>query len=126
MRCTENQGRILSVYTPDPGGAGCDTLSSERRPLRSERPATMSDKPSRSTVEAIYEELRDRICLLDLPPGAPLRAHAIAEECGDSRTAVREALRAARARMSPRPAPGGAAQRAGDRRGVRSQPDPGS
>ena len=52
----------------------------------------MSDKPSRSTVEAIYEELRDRICLLDLPPGAPLREQAIAEEFGVSRTPVREAL----------------------------------
>lgn len=44
------------------------------------------------TAEAIYSELRDRICLLDLPPGAALRDQHLAEEFGVSRTPVREAL----------------------------------
>mgnify|MGYP001310873698 CR=1 FL=1 len=52
----------------------------------------MPNTSSRLTAEAIYEELRDRICLLDLPPGAPLREQALAEEFGVSRTPVREAL----------------------------------
>lgn len=50
------------------------------------------DKPTRATPESIYRELRDRICLLDLPPGAPLREQSLAEEFGVSRTPVREAL----------------------------------
>src|SRR5690606_25390891 len=46
-------------------------------------------KPS---SEAIYAELRERICLLDLPPGTPLREQALAEEFGVSRAPIREAL----------------------------------
>lgn len=53
----------------------------------------MSDpEAARPTSEAIYEELRDRICLLDLPPGTPLREQALAAEFGVSRTPIREAL----------------------------------
>ena len=47
---------------------------------------------SRLTADAIYEALRDQICLLDLPPGASLREQPLAEEFGVSRTPVREAL----------------------------------
>ena len=49
----------------------------------------MPDTSSRLTAEAIYEALRDRICLLDLPPGAPLREQAIAK----AETALEEAKR---------------------------------
>lgn len=47
---------------------------------------------NRLTADGIYEELRQRICLLDLPPGSPLREQSLAEEFGVSRTPVREAL----------------------------------
>lgn len=43
-------------------------------------------------VEAIYLELRDRICLLGYPPGAMLSENALAEEFGVSRTPIRQAL----------------------------------
>jgi len=42
--------------------------------------------------KSIYEELRDRICLLEYPPGTILREADIAAEFGVSRTPVREAL----------------------------------
>ncbi|MFN2486963.1 MAG: GntR family transcriptional regulator [Acidimicrobiia bacterium] len=44
------------------------------------------------TAEGIYKSLRERICLLDIPPGAPLREQALALEFGVSRTPIREAL----------------------------------
>lgn len=44
------------------------------------------------TADTVYRELRERICLLDLPPGAVLREQALAEEFGVSRTPIREAL----------------------------------
>ncbi|HEX2153656.1 MAG TPA: GntR family transcriptional regulator [Acidimicrobiia bacterium] len=53
----------------------------------------MSDPAfAKPTSEAIYERLRDQICLLDLPPGTPLREQALAKEFGVSRTPIREAL----------------------------------
>ncbi len=45
-----------------------------------------------NTADGIYEQLRERICLLELTPGTPLREQALAEEFGVSRTPVREAL----------------------------------
>src|SRR5690606_8583734 len=71
-----------------PAASRCHTLPRERPARR----VLMTNTSSRLTAEAIYEELRDRICLLDLPPGAPLREQALAEEFGVSRTPVREAL----------------------------------
>lgn len=47
---------------------------------------------TRLTADGIYEGLRRRICLLDLPPGSPLREQSLAEEFGVSRTPIREAL----------------------------------
>lgn len=44
------------------------------------------------TADAIYAELRDRICLLDLAPGEALREQHLAQEFGVSRTPIREAL----------------------------------
>lgn len=52
----------------------------------------MSKSSHRLTAEGVYEKLREQICLLDLPPGAPLREQTLAEEFGVSRTPVREAL----------------------------------
>lgn len=43
-------------------------------------------------VDAIYTELRDRICLLRYPPGAMLSENVLAEEFGVSRTPIRQAL----------------------------------
>lgn len=45
-----------------------------------------------ATTEAIYKELRERICLLYYPPGATLREGALAEEFGVSRTPIRRVL----------------------------------
>ncbi len=42
--------------------------------------------------KSIYETLRDRICLLEYPPGTLLRETDIAKEFSVSRTPVREAL----------------------------------
>lgn len=42
--------------------------------------------------EEIYEQLRERICLLQYPPGAVLSENTLANEFGVSRTPVRSAL----------------------------------
>lgn len=52
---------------------------------------TDSEKPRRG-VEAIFEALRDRVCLHDYPPLTVLREGELALEFGVSRTPVREAL----------------------------------
>lgn len=52
----------------------------------------MSLTNSPFAADTVYRELRERICLLDLPPGAVLREQALAGEFGVSRTPVREAL----------------------------------
>lgn len=46
----------------------------------------------RVATEAIYETLRDRICLLQYPPGAILKEAEIAAEFGVSRTPIRSVL----------------------------------
>lgn len=46
----------------------------------------------RRTVADIYRELRQRICLLDIPPGARLPEEALATEFGVSRTPIRQVL----------------------------------
>lgn len=51
-----------------------------------------TDSGLRLTADGIYRELRDRICLLDLQPGAPLPEQALAAEYGVSRTPIREVL----------------------------------
>ncbi len=52
----------------------------------------MSEQATRMTVRDIYDTLRERICLLDLEPGARLREEPLAEEFGVSRTPIRAAL----------------------------------
>ncbi|HSJ28434.1 MAG TPA: GntR family transcriptional regulator [Acidimicrobiia bacterium] len=47
------------------------------------------DKPSKSQI---HEELRERIILLDLPPGSRLREEHLAAEFGLSRTPIRRVL----------------------------------
>lgn len=52
----------------------------------------MGNQDTGWTVEGIYRDLRERICLLDLEPGERLREVALAEEYGVSRTPVRQVL----------------------------------
>lgn len=44
-------------------------------------------------ADRAYAAIRERIVLGDVAPGAPLREEQLAEECGVSRTPVRDALR---------------------------------
>lgn len=53
-----------------------------------ERPTTLA----RERFERIYRTLRDRICLLEYPPGARLSEEELAEEFEISRTPVRRVL----------------------------------
>jgi DNA-binding GntR family transcriptional regulator len=43
-------------------------------------------------AEGIYEEVRNRICLLQYPPGHLIRENDLAQEFGISRTPIRQAL----------------------------------
>lgn len=51
-----------------------------------------SKNKSDSTFETIYNVIRDRICLLEYPPGVVLSENALAEEFGVSRTPIRRVL----------------------------------
>lgn len=48
--------------------------------------------PSRERFERIHRSLRDRICMLDYPPGTQLGEEELAEEFGVSRTPIRRVL----------------------------------
>jgi DNA-binding GntR family transcriptional regulator len=61
-------------------------LAVRRKPR--ERPASLA----RGRFERIYGTLRDRICLLEYPPGARLSEEELAEEFAISRTPVRRVL----------------------------------
>lgn len=52
----------------------------------------MPVSPPKSRTAEIYEVLRERICLLDIEPGARLREEALAAEFGVSRTPIRQVL----------------------------------
>lgn len=52
----------------------------------------MVENVRRTPVAEIYRTLRDRICLLDIEPGARLPEEALAAEFGVSRTPVRQVL----------------------------------
>lgn len=51
-----------------------------------------SDLTARERFETIYQQLRERICLLQYPPGSRLSEEALAEEFGVSRTPLRRVL----------------------------------
>jgi DNA-binding GntR family transcriptional regulator len=57
-----------------------------------DRMTTKSESASRVRFQRLYETLRDRICLLDYPPGARLSEEALAAEFGISRTPLRRVL----------------------------------
>jgi DNA-binding GntR family transcriptional regulator len=57
-------------------------------PLPPERPPS----PTRERFERIYATLRDRICLLDYPPGTRLSEEELAAEFATSRTPIRRVL----------------------------------
>lgn len=44
-------------------------------------------------AERAYQELRDRLVMLDIAPGAPINEQAVAAELGVGRTPVRESLK---------------------------------
>ena len=52
----------------------------------------MTEKDDRVPATAIFETLRNRICLLDYPPGTVLRESDLAAEFGISRTPIRAVL----------------------------------
>ena len=65
---------------------------------RSQSPPAQSEPPVRrpltrvTTAAAVFEELRQSIVSMELPPGAPLPEKALTQRFGVSRTPVREAL----------------------------------
>lgn len=58
----------------------------------SETAASLANVPARERFAQLHEVLRDRICLLDYPPGTRLSEEALAEEFGVSRTPLRRVL----------------------------------
>ncbi len=52
----------------------------------------MSGTTTKPTTEQIFRELRERICLLDIAPGARLTEEGLAREFGVSRTPIRQVL----------------------------------
>jgi DNA-binding GntR family transcriptional regulator len=61
--------------------------------MTAEPDAAIAERPSaRARSERIYRTLRDRICLLDYPPGARLSEEELAAEFQISRTPLRKVL----------------------------------
>lgn len=59
-----------------------------------QRPAPRTDElAGRSFAEYATDVLRDRLIVLDIPPGAPINDEGIGRELGIGRTPVREALK---------------------------------
>ena len=52
----------------------------------------MSQTEAKPTTSQIFRELRERICLLDIAPGARLTEEGLAREFGVSRTPIRQVL----------------------------------
>lgn len=57
-----------------------------------EKPAGRAATPAKKRFDRIYRILRDRICLLDYPPGTRLSEEELAKEFAISRTPVRRVL----------------------------------
>lgn len=55
-------------------------------------PSTETRPSARDRFDSLHAELRDRICLLDYPPGARLSEAELAQEFGTSRTPLRRVL----------------------------------
>lgn len=53
---------------------------------------TTPRRRNRNLIPELYAKLRERICLLEYPPGAVLREEALASEFGVSRTPIRSVL----------------------------------
>lgn len=58
-----------------------------------EGPAPLESAPPPSMSERAYREIRDRLVMLDIQPGAPINDQHLALELGVGRTPVREALK---------------------------------
>ncbi len=56
------------------------------------RPELAQSTDARVRAQHIFEEIRERICLLQYPPGSVLRERDLAEEFGISRTPIRTVL----------------------------------
>jgi len=52
----------------------------------------VNDQPAANSVQRIYDDLRQRIITLELPPGSTLSRTELTEEYGVSQTPLREAL----------------------------------
>src|ERR1044072_7016818 len=63
-----------------PGGAEAEFLGARTR------------WGTESLADVIYEEIRNRICMLRYPPGHLIHENRLAQEFGISRTPVRQAL----------------------------------
>lgn len=66
--------------------------SAEDEKAAARRPQQQPWQPARRLSSSIYEEVRERICLMKYPPGALLREMELAEEFGVSRTPIRQVL----------------------------------
>ncbi len=72
---------------PERGAGGGMNVGLEDAPATAARPPS-----ARERSERIYRILRDRICLLDYPPGARLSEEELAQEFEISRTPMRKVL----------------------------------
>ena len=62
------------------------------QPVRSREVEVRQSSAARERFDRLYKTLRDRICLLDYPPGTRLREEALAKEFSVSRTPLRRVL----------------------------------
>jgi DNA-binding GntR family transcriptional regulator len=67
-------------------------MSKKRRMSTVREPDERKASAARERFDRLYATLRDRICLLDYPPGTRLSEEALAEEFGVSRTPLRRVL----------------------------------
>jgi DNA-binding GntR family transcriptional regulator len=56
-------------------------------------PAVPAGDPAESLTDRAYREIRDRLVMLDIPPGSPINEDQLAASLGIGRTPVREALK---------------------------------
>jgi DNA-binding GntR family transcriptional regulator len=80
--------------SPDPGASGATGPSApESLAAVAGRAAQTLRRERRSTASRVSETLRDAIIRGELPPGTPLREHALSAALDVSRNTTREALR---------------------------------